>query len=240
MRTAVATLALCACAPLPGESPPAAFIAPLDGQTAVPAGLDLLVSTRGIDLPEDYPLSDDVIRVVDLDDGGLIRGTVLRDGAELRFRAAGGWEPGHRYLWSVSEPPSAAREPTLELPDEVLGDASFEAGTGRAVLDAGVDGSGQLCLLLSLWLDVPPTDLALELDGAPVDPTWYLRDEWATARAAHLLPGDPGVSLACATELAPRRGQGLRVAWGDEPPVWFVLDAVDAVDLSADERRRGG
>ena len=238
MRRTLPLLVLCACAPVEPQ-PRQPYIAPLDGQTAVAPSVDLLVSTGGLDLPPDYPVDANTIRVVDLDEGGLVKGEVWRDGSDLYFTPKDEWTSGHTYAWTIADTPSDGRQPQHDLPIEVLGDATFRAGDGAAVLDAGVGNLGAICLLLSRAVASVPPDLRMTVNGDPVDGTWEIRDEWAPGRRIKLLAEDAGVKLACLLDAPPvQGGESLRVWWGAEGPWHFPLDFVDAEALAAEERRR--
>ena len=238
MRRLTALVLLCACAPETGDPGPA-FIAPLDGQTGVPEDLDLMIATGGLDLPADYPVAQEALRVVDLEAGGFVKGELRRESADLLFRPDGGWKAGHRYTWTLADVPAGPRQPQHELPPEILGEASFQAVDGTAVLDAGIGNLGAICLLLSRAVDEMPADLALTLNDEAVDGTWEIRPEWAPGRRIRLLQEDPGVNLACLLDPpALTGGESVRVWWGDDGPWHFTLDFVDAEALSKEERRR--
>lgn len=221
------------------ESPAAPpYIAPLDGQTAVASDVDLLVSTGGLDLPPDYPVDPDALRVIDLEAGGAVKGELWREGSLLVFTPKQGWTEGHTYAWTLQEPPDDTRQAHLDLPASLLGDATFRAGDGATVLDAGIDLDGSVCLLLSKAVQGVPPDLVVEISGEPADGAWELRDE-SPDSGIELLPQDPGVRIAClldAPELA--GGESLRVWWGAGGPWFFALDHVGADELSVEERRR--
>lgn len=238
MRRALPLLLACACAS-GADDPGRAYIAPLDGQTGVPPSLDLLVSTRGLDLPADYPVDPELIRVVDLDAGKLVAGETWRDGPDIRFTPARKWTEGHVYAWSVADAPPDGRQPQLTLPALITGEATFQVSDGAAVLDAGIDVNGTLCLLLSVAVQTPP-EVELTLNGEPQSGSgWVLREEGGSQGPLKLLDEDPGVSISCwvgGPELA--GGESLHVWWADAGPWHFTLDRVKAYQLSAEERRR--
>lgn len=216
-------LALAGCVPEYAEPVPA-HIAPLDGQTAVALTLPLRLETGGLDLPEDVPVPDESITVVDLDAGTEVRGALARDGDTLWFEPRGPWEAGHTYVWTVSDGPEEARQLALTLPSEVLGSASFRAGDGDVVLDAFLDSRrGDLCLVLSRVVDGAP-GLELTVQDEPVEADWFLRAEDGIAQKQRtLVQDDGGVSLACSETLAPVPGSRVRVTWGEAGPWSFVV-----------------
>lgn len=231
-------LALSACVAPYGDPAPA-HIAPLDGQTAVAGTVPLRAETGGLDLPPDVPVPSETIRVVDLDGGGLVAGEVVRDQHTLRFEPKRPWVAGHTYVWTVSDGPDDTRQLGLDLPEAILGDARFRAGDGDAVLDAVYsDRTGDLCLVLSRTVDGAP-DLALTVNDQPVEPTWHLRAEDGIAQLENTLHrDDPGVSLACTTDLPTvEAGTRVRAWWGESGP-WSFVVAASALRGVTDPLRR--
>ncbi|MCO4743638.1 MAG: hypothetical protein KC912_02540 [Proteobacteria bacterium] len=141
------------------ESGDASWIAPFDGQTAFSPDQDLVVSMRGVAVPDDYPLND-LIQVMDLLDGGRVPGEVTLTGDTVRFSPDAPWESDRRCGWTVYDPLEIAHGPEVHLPDGTEGTAVFEVSDNIHVLDATVgEVDGSVCLLLSR-----PSEDALELD----------------------------------------------------------------------------
>ena len=231
------TLLLLAC----GEDPQTGRgqIAPLDGQTRVALDQDLMLLAPSLTAPEDAPLPPDLIQVIDLEAGGFVRGTIAREGSRIRFTPWTEWRHGIEYLWTVNQPLPEARQPQIKVPPSLLGDAVFKAGNGSAVLDAGVNQDGHICLLLSRHVSHKPASLEITMDDVPaaIGGTWEVihePDEWEV----DLLSGDIGVSYVCWTD-APsiRDGAELRAWWGERGPWHFTLTQREPVDMLNQVRR---
>lgn len=194
---------LVACGPEPIQ-----FVEPFDGSSGV-LPQDPLVVHLDERYPEGEPVPDDVIEVVDLEDGGRVAGsTAFVDGAVV-FVPDLPWTVGDRYAWAVSAPLPRPRAPLIELPPGLAGEASFRVGGERALLDASI-ADGELCLLFSDDVDdIPRLRLGdLEL----VDPRTEARDLELPGRRA------PGTArcLALPDGVASEPGVALVRAWDRE------------------------
>lgn len=145
------------------ESP--AYVAPYDGASSVNPGDPLRAVFDGGAYPEGEPVPDDVIVVVDLDDGGAVRGEARVEDGAVVFLPDEPWREGGAYGWAVTAPAPVARRPLLDVPLDLEGEASFRVGGSAALLDAAIEG-GRLCLLFSAPL---PWIGAIEVDGEPLD-----------------------------------------------------------------------
>ena len=145
---------------------PRGQIAPLDGQTKVALDQDLILVAPGLQAPSDASLPDDLIQVIDLEAGGFVTGDLTLDGDTIHFTPAAPWRQGVDYLWTVQQPLPEARRTQVALPTRLLGDATFRAGNGSAVLDAGVNTEGHVCLLLSRRVSHKPLALEVTIDDA--------------------------------------------------------------------------
>jgi len=138
------------------------YITPFDGQTDWPVEQPLEVALAREELPPDYPVDPDLLRVVDLTDGGLVEGDVVLDGRFLRFYPAEGWSPATDYAWTLSAPLVRNREPQLLVPPVLRGDARFSTAGHLEVVSA-VTEEGRTCLQLSRAFD--DDTLRIYVDG---------------------------------------------------------------------------
>jgi hypothetical protein len=229
MRLLLALAFVAGCA---GEDPhPAAvYIAPFVGQTGVALDTPLFVRHGASEIPLDYHTQAPV-RVVDLDQGGFVAGSVDFDGDDLSFTPDGGWAEGRRYAWTVDPMYGVAHGPLLGVNDNVDGTGAFTAGYDPTVLGAGLFQDG-VCLLLSQpWdekeftvtaNDVPVDDIEVQLIDRPTaddDTDWH----------SHF-PGD----VACLDGAVPvAAGSALRVYWGERGPWRVIVSAQHPDDLFA-------
>ena len=101
-----------------------AYIAPLDGQTAVATDLPLFVEIGDISMPPDLPIPEDFIRVVDLVDGGTVAGELVRDDTRVDFVPSVPWsEAGTRGVCCRL---SVTLGPQFQFPAHLLGTAVFD------------------------------------------------------------------------------------------------------------------
>ena len=140
-----------------GNSGPA-WIAPLDGQTAVATDLPLIVQIPGLSIPPDYPTPDDLIRVVDLgpsgaatpDTEGQVPGTVVVQEDSLRFVPSGRWQANRRYAWVVTPVDDIPHDVELRIPGPVRGTAVFDTSAERIDVLAGTAVSErEACFVVS-------------------------------------------------------------------------------------------
>ncbi|MBW1877602.1 MAG: hypothetical protein JRI25_06145 [Deltaproteobacteria bacterium] len=217
------------------------FITPLDGQTAV--ALDALLRVRAptLGVPPEYPLPE-LIRVVDLAEGGFVPGEVVDEGDVLSFVPRGSWAVDRRYVWTVDIPEGMPHGPELHIAGQLSGSAVFDTSEAIAVLAAGLDDDDRACLVLSRRTDVGMmegarvtaddeeiADLRIELQGPEVwqDQVW--------------VPGlRPEVDLACLVadeSIAP--GTRLRVWWAGSGPWVADVEDISPAELVV-ELHRGG
>lgn len=130
----------------------AGWIAPFDGQTNFNPSQDLLVSMQGVRIPEDYPLNE-LVRVMDLLDGGTVPGTVTLDESLLRFSPDAPWATDRRCGWTLYDPLETAHGPEVHLP-VATGTAVFEVSDNIHALDLSLgEMDGAVCMLLSRPVD---------------------------------------------------------------------------------------
>lgn len=181
--------ALLACDPVSDDT---AFVEPFDGATSVGLESRIEVHVPDLDVPEGQAVSEEVLRVVDLADGGLVQGQRVVEGTTVVFEPTGGWAPDADYGWALIDAPDQARQPVLEIPDFLLGEAVFSTRSDPWLLDAVLDG-GQLCLLFS---EAPGTQrLEVQLDGGDV-----VASEW-TAMFLADPGGGPDGTAACLVDV---------------------------------------
>jgi hypothetical protein len=217
------------------------FITPLDGQTGVALDAVLEVSAPTLRVPPDYPLPE-LIRVVDLAEGGFVPGDVVDDGDVLSFLPHTSWMVDRRYVWTVDIPEGVPHGPELHIAGQLSGSAVFDTSQAVAVLAAGTDDEDRACLVLSRHADsgivegarvtaddVEIADLSIELQG----PESWLDELW--------VPGlQPEVDLACLlTEEAIPPGTRLRVWWAESGPWVADVEDVSPAELVV-ELHRGG
>jgi len=217
------------------------FIAPLDGQTGIAPDAALEVRAPTLDVPPDYPLPE-LIRVVDLAEGGFVPGEVLDDGDVLSFVPDLPWAVDRRYVWTVDIPAGIPHGPELHIAGQLSGSAVFDTSQAVAVLAAGLDDEDRACLVLSRHADPEilegarvtaddqeVADLAFEVEGPEVwsDELW--------------VPGlHPEVDLACLVTGEPiPPGTRLRVWWADSGPWVADVEEISPAELVI-ELHRGG
>lgn len=229
-------LLVAACEPNP--EPGATFIAPLHGQTDVAPATALRVHVGELQLPPDYPVPTDFIRVVDLATDGFVPGALRYEGDDVRFEPEGGWLAGHRYAWSVGELEPLDRAPEYTFPESVFGEAVFATSGDIDVLEATIDTDGRVCAILSRKLDAIEDELTITLDDEPVeigDVSLHPEDLWVDT--AVLDEGDEGVTVACFPDLVVSPGTSLRIWWADRGPWQATLEALDLAELLRERRR---
>lgn len=217
-------LIVAGCTPAPVA--PTAWIAPLDGRTALAPDAELRLHAPALHLPPDYPLGD-FLRVVDLADGGFVPGEVVPEGDQVRFVPAEPWDG--RYVWTVDQPAAVPHGPELPLPSDLLGSAVFDTSGHVELLAATADDG--LCLVLSRALDEPPSPVRITLDDVDlVEPVLALldRDAWMDALPEGLRPE---VDLACVEGETAEPGARLRVWFGEEGPFTAEVEDLAPADL---------
>lgn len=240
MRTLPLFIALTGCAS--GDFEQRAFVAPLDGQSAVPVDMPLLVRAGNLDLPPDYPLPDNFVRVVDLIDGGLVAGLVERNGGDVIFRPESDWKPDHRYAWTLDDVLAVPHSAEFSLPDHLLGTGVFDTSASLFLLDAAKHPEeNAVCLVFSRPVDeTDASGIRITVDDAPVDDlTLWPIDPDAWNQPHDLLDGDTGGDVMCMTtdvELA--EGAVIRMWWSDAGP-WNATIKPEAVEQIMARLRRG-
>lgn len=215
MRRALPLSLLIAAGCQPDPEPGPHWIAPMDGQTRVSESAALVVHVGGLQLPSDYPLPEDFIRVVDLGTGGFVPGALSISDEEIRFEPRNGWEPGARYAWSVGDIEALDRAPELGIPGPLYGEAVFDTGPALEVLELALD-QDQLCAVLSHVVDdVDPAGIVLTIDDEPVPvSTVHLHGEQDFVSASV----EEGVSVACFPGPTDLIGRTVRIWWGQSGP----------------------
>jgi len=236
VRHIVLPLLLIACRAEPetGET----WISPVDGKSDVLLDVPLRVHVGGLQLPPDYPLGDDFIRVVDIDRGGFVEGRILLEGDVVSFVPDGGWEPGRRYVWSVGELPTLERGPEHFFPESLYGEALFATTHELEVLEIVLHHDSLVCAVLSRDLDAITDTVTATLDDHPVElgPVMLHHEvEWLADAPPELL--EQSVSVACFPELEAPDGASLRLWWGEAPSFQARLEGADLRDVLIGRRR---
>jgi hypothetical protein len=235
---ALASLGLTGCLAgeeLPGET----FVTPLDGQTAIPLDMDLIVQNGPAEVPPDYEIPP-VIRVVDLEEGGFVTGDVTVQGDIVRFHPDNGWLGSHRYFWIFDPVEPVPHGPEIAFSDAEAGTAVFDTSVVRLdALGAGLDEDGRACIVLSRRVTVA--------DGGTIRVT--ANDvEIPEVIVEQLEPGDwsdwprepldEGVDVLCLDTVEPLdTGTVLRMWWGTNGP-WRVELSEETVEDVIDTLRR--
>lgn len=219
-----------------GRAEVAVYIAPFDGQTAVPLDLAPVVRGGAAEVPPEYPVGE-LIRLVDLDAGGFVPGNTVTDGDDLRFFPDTGFEPGRRYGWVIDEIVGVPHGPTLSLPDGATGTAVFATTESARPVAAGML-DGRTCVFLS----APIGEVDFQVARLEVNDV-FLQSLGVQVMSANDFEfdglvrdvGDEGASVACfATEPAAGPGATLRVWWADDDPVRLKIADGDLSEVLAD------
>jgi hypothetical protein len=240
VRPPIALLLAVAGCSVPDRGPPESYISPLDGEDAVALDGPLVLHNAAGALPPSVALPDTLVRVVDLDAGGLVEGVLKNVDGNLVFRPDEPWMPDRRYHWRVEPVVAPPRAPTWSLPESLVGDAVFSTLDVVSVLDLVIDTElGGVCGPLSRQVEIEElADMRVTLDDEPLGSfrarLW--NEEGVLQRP---LEADPQVSVLCLEEL-PRKleGRSLRV-WLGRSTWQSVLRPGSAAEL-AEERRRWG
>lgn len=236
MRRVLLSLLLLACRAEPERGD--AWISPVDGKTDVQPHVPLRVHVGGLQLPVDYPLSDDFIRVVDADDGGFVPGRIRLERDIVSFIPDGGWELDKRYVWSIGELPTLDRGPEHFFPEELYGEASFATTQLLDVLEGTLHDDGSVCMMLSRKLIELHELVRITVDEVPVDPgpvSLHSESLWLDDFPVELI--DEGVTIACFPELQVAPGASVRVWWGNRPSFQTRIDLRDMREVLIGRRR---
>ena len=242
----VAPLAMGACS---DEDPGARFISPLDGQTGWGVDVPLVVQSQDMDLPDDYALPE-LLRVIDLDQGGIIEGTTVREQDFLTFTPSTSWPANRRFAWVVDVPAPVPHGPELTFPPELDEPAVFDTSSRIDVLGGSVDDDDRACVVLSRMLDGEDAGTwrvtSGDTDIAGVVGYLVPRSEWGPD--LDFPTGDPGVDVLCfdfggsdpdPTEPAPvNPSDQVRLYWnGDQS--WLITLSAGPVADEVVRLRRG-
>lgn len=235
-RSALLLILLAGCAGDEAIFP--AYIAPVDGQTAVPRDLSLRVQTGPIhELPPAYEVPD-LIRVVDLTDGGYVPGRVDVDTDSVRFTPRVRWRSGHRYVWTFDPAKAVPHGPEFGFPDTLEGSAVFDVTADRLdLLDATLDAAGRTCLVFSRRLTADDDGpFAVYADGDLQEGT--LRELLPVDTTYALEPLDAGIDTVCLTTPEPLLGDTeLTIEWGQHGPWRVTLRDTDLTQIYSELRR---
>jgi hypothetical protein len=240
LATVLSGLLLSGC-PDPEGVDDRAFIAPADGQSNVSNDQVLLVRTGSLEMPPNYPLPSNFIRVIDLAEGGHVPGAVVRSGDDLLFIPDSPWQSDRRYSWTVDEAASGAHGPEFSFPEELQGTAVFDTSSDLWLLAATTDPDlGLTCLVFSRPLAASEVgDINVTVDDVPVsDVTFQELPAQAVTRSFALLEGDAGLGVFClvtAQEL--EVGNAFRLWWGGEGPWSTELLGNTVSEVLGDLRR---
>lgn len=236
MRRILLPLLLVACRPEAQTGD--AWISPVDGKTDLPLDAPLRVHVGGLQLPPDYPVGQDFIRVVDVEEGGFVPGRVVIDRDVVTFFPDAYWQPGRHYVWSIGEMPRLDRAPEHEFPESLYGEAVFATTHDIEVLDLTIHGGGLVCAVLSRHLDAITDRVTATLDDHPIDVGQVMlhgEAQWIEDAPPELL--EHGVTVACFPDLPADAGASLRVWWGPRPPFQSRLESRDVRELLFERRR---
>lgn len=248
------------------DSPPEGdrYLSPLDGQTAWDPEQPLVVLAEDKAIPPDYPLPD-IIRVVDLQTGGIVPGLIEQGPDFLRFTPSSPFRSGRRYAWTVDVPDPLPHGPDLFLPEPLREPAVFDTSDRIDALAVTREDDRRLCVVLSRM--VRGTDegaWSINVSGLAI-PVTVLRllPQGAWAAELEFPIGDPGVDVVCfdaprppagaipddddddgapsndddPQELWPQVGQTVRLTWGDRNSWVLPVQAGPVVDAVIDLRR---
>jgi len=201
---------LVGCVVQPGAPP--AWVAPFDGQTAVPEDFEPRIDIR-LETADGWPIDLDVIRVVDVGTGEPNTGIVVQDDEGIRFVPDLPWSAGADYVWSIVAPAEQPRGPSSIFPPILVGTASFST---RLDLDLVAVGArdGEVCAVWSRPATlVEIEEWTPELDGEPAG-SWALAetDDPAAER------GLAGPTVSCVAG----HGSQLRLTRGEDVVVTEV------------------
>lgn len=216
-------LLLSGCQALP---PATVWVAPLAGQTGIPSGMPLVVHTGPLDVPPDYALPD-LVRVVDLADGGFVAGRVAVEAEAVRFIPDGGWAADRDYAWVFDAVEGLPHGPSLNLPEFGEEPPRFSTAQRLDFLASVRDDEGRICLITSR--PVLPDDegaWSVAADGVDVA-VRYVEWEPEVEPEMELESMDPGVDALCLVPDAPvDAGAELALTWATQPPIRLpLLDA---------------
>ena len=234
-------LGLASC-PGGGEQSTRAFIAPLHGQSDVPVAMELMLRTGGVSWPPNYPIPEGFIRVVDLQEGGLVNGIIYRSGDDILFKPSQPWEPNRRYSWTVDMVNSEPHGPEFYFPENLMGTAAFDTSNDLALLGASYEATeDQICMVFSRPLTANDAgELVISVDDVLIDDAVLelLTDEdWG--KPYDLLPDDGGIGIMCLqTEVDVEVDDALRVWWGNDGP-WHVRLRDSDIEQVVIDLRRG-
>ncbi|MCB9667984.1 MAG: hypothetical protein H6736_17020 [Alphaproteobacteria bacterium] len=211
-------------------------LSPADGQSDVGA-FQPLVLLGDVQFPEEAP-TPQVIRVVSLPDGGFVDGQVLPFGRGLAFWPDDPWPVDRSFVWTVVQPLDDVRQPTLRLPDSILGSATFHTDNRVEVLAATVPPTNELCLVASrplLSADVGRLALSVNDEPARIASVRWLEPDQLGAR--ELPEDDAGLGAACVVvDGGAEAGDRLRSTIDGRSTLVVVQDA-PTVDVVASLRR---
>lgn len=218
-----------------------AYIAPLDGQSAVAADLRLMLEIGDISMPEDLPIPEDLIRVIDLNEGGDVVGELRREGTRVYFEPVEPWEDGGRYAWSVLPLERHPHGPQFRFPQHLLGTAVFHTSDSIEMLASGLDSlEERTCMVFSRPLTgADSSAFAVTINDVGVDDAVFEvleAGDWGLPFA--LETGDDGVSVVCfSSSSSIEAGARIRVWAGGNGPWNTFLEEKTADDLMIELRR---
>jgi hypothetical protein len=236
----------------PDSQAEASWVSPLDGQTGWDPAQPLVAFSNTMDIPPDYPLPE-LVRVVDIDEGGVIPGRVERSSTLITFTPDDPLPENRRFGWVIDVPDPVPHGPSLVVPDRLREPLVVDTSPRIDVLAGSVDDVGLVCVVLSRvltgedrgsWrLAVGPVEVG-EAVGFLVP-----RSEWGPD--LDLPEGDLGVDVLCfdfagsgepnpdPTEPPPvSAGEEIRLWWGDSGP-WLITLAEGSIVGEVNRLRRG-
>ncbi len=208
---------------------PVTWTAPMDGRTALPLDAPLVLAGATLGFPAEYP-APALIRVIDLEDGGEVPGTLDADGDRLHFVPNAPWRPDRRYVWTVDAPGAVPHGPEVDLPTRLLGAAVFDTSDRLRAVDAARGPDDRSCFVLSRTLDdATPLPAHVTLNDVALPVTHLLplpREAWVVG-VADQVPIEVDVACLPPTQIV-FEGALLRVALDDEGP-WLVTQRETSV-----------
>ena len=218
-----------------------AYIAPLDGQTAVATDLPLFVEIGDISMPPDLPIPEDFIRVVDLVDGGTVAGELVRDDTRVYFEPSEPWSENGRYAWSVLPLERHPHGPQFQFPAHLLGTAVFDTRDTLELLATGFDVlENRTCMIFSRKLTASDTgSIAVTVNDVAIDDAIVQileAGDWGMAYAID--SDDDDVSVACLTTASPIQvGARVRVWMSGLGPWTSFLEEKTSSEMMISLRR---
>lgn len=241
-RTLLPALALAVLAACAEDAPVESYVTPALGQTGVNRTAPLVVRAAELDVPPDYPTTE-LVRVIDLFDGGFVAGEVRVTETTITFEPASAWSANRRYLWIVAPPDAVPHGPELPLPEELAGENPFETDSRLNPLAVGRDDNDRLCFVMSRPVD-PERDLGVPTvfvgdEELPVELPLQPLDDEAWRPDLPLAEDDAGLGVGCIGGSAGTAlpNDAVRFQWSSRRSWLFELSDRSLTQLALDQHR---